>query len=253
MREEPGPRLARFISKGRPSEGVKERRFATAAHRKSAVTNRRSLGFRRRPLPRIPAIVAAQHILDRVGLRFGIAELSRPIGPPVRSGAGACVLMFDVARCLVMIGARAVAPALGSQVVAQLTSDECGGGAFLPGPAEIGFAAPTRQLALNEDETKRRFRFGAGGSDVAALLAPNMTVLEDRGRVAADKIDAAFDIAILEIRSLAVEVERVLPAEEPAVAEDLFVALGPHGRGLSHIPGGVLKRDVFGREVVRVN
>ena len=80
-----------------------------------------------------------------------------------------------------------------------------------------------------------------------------MTVLEHRGRAAHDEIDAAFDVAIGEIRPLAVDAERVLPAQEPAVAKDLFVTCRPHGDRSYLLTSGILERDILGREVVRLD
>jgi hypothetical protein len=81
----------------------------------------------------------------------------------------------------------------------------------------------------------------------------DMASLEHRSCAPENEIDPTLDVAIREIRSFAIDPERVLPTEEPAVTKDLFVAHRPHRDSWCDRTRGVFERYVLGREIVRLD
>src|SRR5262245_52033501 len=80
-----------------------------------------------------------------------------------------------------------------------------------------------------------------------------MATLEVRGSATEDEVDMARDEGVLEVLPTAIEEDRVLPAQEPAVAEHHAIAVDAQREGLTDRSRGVLERQVLGREVVRVD
>src|SRR5438067_1530255 len=151
----------------------------------------------------------------------------RPRWPMCWIGAGAGTFIFEVSGFFVIFIPAPLAPALMTDVLAKLALDERGVRAFLPGSSQVRRHFVAGEFAMQEDQTKRRLRVCAGCGDEAAVLAVDLALIEDRGGTAKDEIDAALDVASVEIRPLAVHIERVLPAEQATVAEDHAITHRP--------------------------
>ena len=80
-----------------------------------------------------------------------------------------------------------------------------------------------------------------------------MAFLEPRRRRAENEIHVTGNVTIFKILPAAVQQNRVLPAQKAAVAEHRAVAVHAHGQRLSDRARGIFKRDIFRREIVRVN
>src|SRR5439155_1297478 len=76
-----------------------------------------------------------------------------------------------------------------------------------------------------EDEAEGVILRRAGGGDVAAVLAVDLAAVEDIRAGAVDEINTALDVTVAEVVPAGVGEERVLPAEQAAVAQDGAVAL----------------------------
>src|SRR5439155_15958496 len=101
----------------------------------------------------IPAVVAGENIFDRVLLRFLVAQLTRPLHPGLRVGAGAGVLIFAEARGFLRIGLIVpVLPAFGLDVRAEVAMKKCDGGVGAPRPPEQRGGAFVSQLAVEKNE-----------------------------------------------------------------------------------------------------
>ena len=70
---------------------------------------------------------------------------------------------------------------------------------------------------------------------------------------AKNEVNMPRDVAALEVMAATIGENRILPAEKPAVAKHHAVAINADGQRLAHGSGGVFKRDVFRREIVRIN
>ncbi len=81
----------------------------------------------------------------------------------------------------------------------------------------------------------------------------DVTMFKPRRSRAKNEVHMPFDITIVEILTPAINQNRVLPAEETAVAERGAVTIHANRQGLPDRPGGVGKRDVFRRKIVGVN
>src|SRR5687768_9686156 len=93
-----------------------------------------------------------------------------------------------------------------------------------------------RQAAVREDEAERLIVWRRGGGQVAVAQRVDVAALEEGGRRAEDEVHVAGDVAVLEVLTPAVEEDRVLPAEEAAVAEDGAVAVDADGERLPDGP-----------------
>ena len=80
-----------------------------------------------------------------------------------------------------------------------------------------------------------------------------MAFLEPRRRRAKNEIDMAANKTVLKILPAAIEQDRVLPAEKTAVAKRGLVAIDTNGQRLADGPSGILKRNVFGCEIIRID
>src|SRR5580700_10419871 len=93
----------------------------------------------------------------------------------------------------------------------------------------------------------------AGGGDVPAVAAVNLTVLEPGGGRAIDEIDPACDIAVAEKVAPVVDHKRVLPADDSAIDKDLAVTVNPQRQRLSMIARDVFDGEMKRLEVARAN
>src|SRR5439155_18133511 len=109
------------------------------------------------------------------------------------------------------------------------------------------------QRAVEKEVAKVLRRRRARGGDETAVLAVDRAMIEHRRRASEDEIDAALDVTMIEILPAAVGVERVLPAEESAVAEDRAIAERFERDGLPGVAGGVFEGDVLGGEIAGVD
>src|ERR1017187_680925 len=91
------------------------------------------------------------------------------------------------------------------------------------------------------------------GSDVTVRQAMNVAILEERGGAAKDEIHVPRYVAVLEVLATAVHQDGVLPTEEPAVAKHHAVAINANRQSLPDGTRGILKGDVFHREIVRID
>src|SRR5262249_14879577 len=119
-------------------------------------------------------------------------------------------------------------PAFGANVRAHLAADErvssMAAAVPLPGPAEICRRALARKCAVEKDVTELLLRQRSCGRHIAAVLAGDRAVIEHRCAPAENEIDAAFDVAVAVVLPPGVRTERILPAEEAAVAENSAIA-----------------------------
>ena len=81
----------------------------------------------------------------------------------------------------------------------------------------------------------------------------NFAFFKPRRCSAEDEIRLAGDVTIFKILPPAIEQNCILPAEETAVAERGAVAVHADGERLADRCAGILERDVFRREIVRIN
>ena len=123
-----------------------------------------------------------------------------------------------------------------------------------PGPAKKRFRARlTGDFAAVENVAERHINRRRGGGEITVAQRMDLALLEPRGRRAKNKIHMALDVAILEILPAAVDENRVLPAEEPAIAERRAVAVHADGERLTDWPGRIRECDVLRREIIRIN
>jgi hypothetical protein len=78
----------------------------------------------------------------------------------------------------------------------------------------------------------------------------NAAVIEEGRAVPVDEIDVARDLAAVEEAAALLRAERVLPAEEAAVAKRRAIPGDVNRQSLPVIAGGVFEGDVLGGEVV---
>src|SRR6185312_16415355 len=81
----------------------------------------------------------------------------------------------------------------------------------------------------------------------------DLALLEPCGGGAKNEIHMAADIAVLKILPPAIQKDGILPAEEAAVAEARAVAIHADGQRLADRPGGIFKRDVLRRKIIRID
>src|SRR5439155_27347631 len=93
---------------------------------------------------------------------------------------------------------------------------------------------------------------GCGGcGDVAGAFAVDLAALEHRRAGAEDEINASLDVTVLEELAAIADVERVLPAQKSAAAEDLPIAAGRQRQRLGHVARRrVGERQALGDEVI---
>src|SRR5450432_3373858 len=78
----------------------------------------------------------------------------------------------------------------------------------------------------------------------------DVTVLEECGGAAEDEIGDAGDPAVLKILAALEEENRVLPAEEPALAKDGTIARDADREGLAAFAEAIGEGDVAGGEAI---
>jgi hypothetical protein len=81
----------------------------------------------------------------------------------------------------------------------------------------------------------------------------NAAVIEEGRAVPVDEIDVARDLAAVEEAAALLRAERVLPAEEAAVAKRRAIPGDVNRQSLPVIAGGVFEGDVLGDEIGRVD
>src|SRR3954465_14786449 len=106
---------------------------------------------------------------------------------------------------------------------------------------------------MGEDKTERRRLFSGGGGDVAVAEAVDVAVFVPLGGGAEDEIGGAGDVAILEEMPTAIAQDRVLPAEEVAIAKRRPIAIDANRQRLPDPAGGVFERQVFAGEIVGID
>ena len=106
---------------------------------------------------------------------------------------------------------------------------------------------------MGEHKAERHVHRRGSGGDVAVAEAVNTAVLKpSRGRTK-NEIHMAHNVTVVKILAPAIEQDRVLPAEEPTVAEHRPVPVHAEGEGLPDRAGGILKREIFGGEIIRID
>ena len=106
------------------------------------------------------------------------------------------------------------------------------------------------QLAVHENQAKRAVLGRIGGGDVAAVFAVDFATVKNGRCRAINKIHATLHVAIGEEIPAIVDEQRVLPAEKPAMIENLAVAVRAHRQRLAVVAGGILKRDVVRVKII---
>src|SRR5947209_13297737 len=204
---------------------------------------------------RVPAVRAAENPFDRDRLRFRPVQLARPGHARTRVRARPRAVVLGVARRLLALRLIPVVPAGGTHDLRHPCVEIDDAGERTPRSAQVGSDRRrlARDTAVREDEAERLAFGSGGGGDVAVSEAVYVAALEEGGCAAEDEVHVARDVAVLEVLPPAVEQNRVLPAEEAAVAERDAVAVNAQGERLPDGAGGVLEGEVLGGEVVGVN
>src|SRR3954462_8551789 len=128
----------------------------------------------------IPVVVPPKDVRDGVLRGIAVAQLFRPLDALAAVRAGPSVLVLAVARGLVVLVAAPDAPAFGADVRAEVAADERHRCIGPPGSSEVCGIAFAGELAIEEDQSERRFLRRCRGGDVAAILAVDLAPLEDR-------------------------------------------------------------------------
>src|SRR4029079_8630240 len=123
-----------------------------------------------------------------------------------------------------------------------------------PWTAEIRLDAfGARDPSAREDEAVRGLGRRRRRRELAVAPGGEAGALEPRGCAAEDEVDVPGDQRVLEVLPAAIEKDRVLPAEEPAVAEHHAIAVDAQRERLPVGSGGVLEGQVLGGEIVGVD
>lgn len=152
------------------------------------------------------------------------------------------------------LGLFPVIPAFRSDDIGQVAIQIRHTGIKSPGPAQEGFYAVFAiDGAMRKDKAIGLVLWRGCRGHIAISQAMDVAVFEPgRGR-AKNKIDVAPDVAIVEILAPAVDKNRVLPAEKPAMMKRGAVAVHTDGQSLPYGTGRILKSDVLGGEIVGVD
>src|SRR4051794_5282032 len=105
----------------------------------------------------IPVVVPTKNVRDGALRRLVVAQLFRPFDALAAVRARAGVLVLTVARGLVVLVAAPDAPAFGADVRAEVAADERHRCVGPPGSSEVCGIAFAGELAIEEDQSERRF------------------------------------------------------------------------------------------------
>src|SRR5215831_6838687 len=204
---------------------------------------------------RIPVVGAAQNCGYRNGGDVCCRERLGPAGAIIRFRPRPSAAEFGITRGSFTLGTVPIVPAHRPHDLRHIGVEECHLGKVPPGTPEIrldvcGFA---RNLAIGKHETVALFCGRRRGGNVAVTPRMNVASLEEGRRRTKNEVHMPSDQRILEVVTAAVEQNRVLPAQEAAITEDGTIAVYTQCQSLTHGACAVLKRDVFGGEIVCVN
>ena len=165
-----------------------------------------------------------------IGRGFAGGQLSRPCDAAGCGSAGAPAVVFRVVSRFFVFGIAPVVPTRGYDMCAHLRADVGDPRIRPPGSAQVDLfnGRVGDQPAIQENKTKGLTGTGGSGGYIGIGEAAYLAMVEDRGGLSKNKIGGPFDktIQIILMAVRGSSIERILVAEQPAMAEKAAIPLG---------------------------
>src|SRR5688572_24841064 len=192
-------------------------------------------------------------IRGEFGNVFG-RERIRPWNASLCAVSGAAAAEFSIEGRLLGVRLFPIVPTFRANRIRHLGTDKNRFGEVSPTSAEIGFhACFAGDFAIGENEAVRLILWGRSSGDVALTQHVDGTAIEKSGGAAEDEVDVALNVAVLEKMPAAINENGVLPAEEPAAAEDETVSIRAQRERLANGASMIRECDVFPKHAIPID